>query len=208
LRGLRARRTRTAAPKAWSLAVPSCCSLGVRMRQGCCTHAGGCAQQFAVTNGRANVWHDLHPNVAVFWPTSTGSAVTVRSVTSERPLPGESGFPGARGLGDREDGATLRASRCGTSGRLRRQHGKGHRYGTTSGFPRHSPITSYRKLVRLMVARGGIEPPTRGFSVRFLRFQGIMNQPLAALASPAPSLTMAHSWHTQSEFDTFPALRR
>jgi len=30
-----------------------------------------------------------------------------------------------------------------------------------------------------------------------------MNQPLAALASPDPSLTMAHSWHTQSEFDTF-----
>ena len=32
-----------------------------------------------------------------------------------------------------------------------------------------------------------------------------MNQPLAALASPEPSHTMAHSWHTQSELDTFSA---
>jgi hypothetical protein len=54
-----------------------------------------------------------------------------------------------------------------------------------------------------MVARGGIEPPTRGFSVRSRRFQGFINQSLAALASPVPSLTKAHSWHTQFELDTF-----
>ena len=58
----------------------------------------------------------------------------------------------------------------------------------------------------MMVARGGIEPPTRGFSVR--RFQGLINQPLAALASPDPSLTQAQSRHTQSELVTFPAQRR
>src|SRR6266404_2403251 len=59
-----------------------------------------------------------------------------------------------------------------------------------------------------MVARGGIEPPTRGFSVRSRRFQELINQPLAALASPDPSLTQAQSRHTQSELVTFPAQRR
>src|SRR5882762_3859535 len=56
---------------------------------------------------------------------------------------------------------------------------------------------------KFVVARGGIEPPTRGFSVRCRWFQGLNNQPLAALASPLPSHTKAHSWHTQSELDTF-----
>src|SRR5439155_19435555 len=53
-----------------------------------------------------------------------------------------------------------------------------------------------------LVARGGIEPPTRGFSNRCRMFWGLNNQPLAALASPLPSHTKAHSWHTRSEFDT------
>src|ERR1700736_3755895 len=59
-----------------------------------------------------------------------------------------------------------------------------------------------------MVARGGIEPPTRGFSVRGRGFQGLNNQPLTALASPVPSLTQAQLRHTQSELVTFPAQRR
>ncbi len=58
-----------------------------------------------------------------------------------------------------------------------------------------------------MVARGGIEPPTRGFSVRSRRFQELINQPLATLASPDPSLTQAQSRHTQSQFGTFLAHR-
>jgi len=58
-----------------------------------------------------------------------------------------------------------------------------------------------------MVARGGIEPPTRGFSVRYRWFSGLCNQSLTALASPDPSVTMTQSRHTQSEFDTFTALQ-
>jgi hypothetical protein len=45
----------------------------------------------------------------------------------------------------------------------------------------------------LLVARGGIEPPTRGFSVGPGQFQGFINQPLATLANPESSLTKAHS---------------
>ena len=72
----------------------------------------------------------------------------------------------ARRMGNGEDGPPLCASRCGAPGRLCRQHGRPrHRYGTTSGFPRHSPITSCRKLMKLVVARDRIELPTRGFSV-------------------------------------------
>ena len=56
-----------------------------------------------------------------------------------------------------------------------------------------------------MVARGGIEPPTRGFSVGGRGFYGLINQPLVALASPEPSLTKAQLRHTKSEFDTFSA---
>jgi hypothetical protein len=74
---------------------------------------------------------------------------------------------GARRMGDREDGAALRAPGRGASGGLRQQHGKSrHKYGTTTGLPRHSPIASGRKLRKFVVARGGIEPPTRGFSVQ------------------------------------------
>ena len=40
-----------------------------------------------------------------------------------------------------------------------------HKYGTTTGFPRHSPIETRGKIKAYMVAREGIEPPTRGFSV-------------------------------------------
>src|SRR5664279_2824377 len=54
-----------------------------------------------------------------------------------------------------------------------------------------------------MVAREGIEPPTRGFSARFRWFQGFINQPLAASCRPLPRHTKAHSWHTHSELVTF-----
>jgi len=54
-----------------------------------------------------------------------------------------------------------------------------------------------------MVAREGIEPPTRGFSARCRVFQGFNNQSLAALATPLPWLTKAQSWHSQFELVTF-----
>ena len=54
-----------------------------------------------------------------------------------------------------------------------------------------------------MVARGGIEPPTRGFSARSRRFEELNHQPLAALAGRGTSLTLAHSWHAQFHLDTF-----
>src|ERR1700686_3400962 len=54
-----------------------------------------------------------------------------------------------------------------------------------------------------MVAREGIEPPTRGFSARFRRFQGFINQSLAASCRPLPRHTKAQSWHTHSELVTF-----
>jgi hypothetical protein len=38
-------------------------------------------------------------------------------------------------------------------------------HGTTTGFPRHSPIATGEKLKRIVVARNRIELPTRGFSV-------------------------------------------
>src|SRR5580700_10530820 len=56
-----------------------------------------------------------------------------------------------------------------------------------------------------MVARGGIEPPTRGFSVRRRRFQGLSNQSLVALASPDPRHTTAQLRHTKSEVVTISA---
>ena len=37
-------------------------------------------------------------------------------------------------------------------------------YGTTKRIPRHSLTDSLFKSMSCMVARGGIEPPTRGFS--------------------------------------------
>src|SRR5215472_4019414 len=51
----------------------------------------------------------------------------------------------------------------------------------------------------LMVARGGIEPPTRGFSVRYRPFRQLINQPFAALAPPRPKLTTAQSRHSKFE---------
>jgi hypothetical protein len=36
-------------------------------------------------------------------------------------------------------------------------------HGTTAGFPRHSPTASVRELRKFMVAKGGVEPPTRQF---------------------------------------------
>ena len=49
-----------------------------------------------------------------------------------------------------------------------------------------------------MVARGGIEPPTRGFSVRPSIINRFNIQPLAALATPHSSLFRAQFGHTQS----------
>src|SRR6266403_1534341 len=56
-----------------------------------------------------------------------------------------------------------------------------------------------------MVAREGIEPPTRGFSVIFRGFEGFINQSLAASCRPLPRHTKAQSWRTQSELVTSPA---
>ena len=44
--------------------------------------------------------------------------------------------------------------------------------------------------------------PTRGFSGVSGGLEELINQPLTALATPLPPLTMAQSWHTKSEFDT------
>src|SRR5205814_6783184 len=55
----------------------------------------------------------------------------------------------------------------------------------------------------LIVPRGGIEPPKRGFSIRGRGFWGLNIQPIAALASPLPSHTKARSWHIQSELVAF-----
>jgi hypothetical protein len=51
----------------------------------------------------------------------------------------------------------------------------------------------------------GLEPPTNGLQSSDREFQGLMYQPLAALASPIPKPTTAQLRHTQSELDTFPA---
>jgi hypothetical protein len=53
-------------------------------------------------------------------------------------------------------------------------------------------------MIDFMVARGGIEPPTRGFSVRLSITNHLRNQSLAALANPHSSLFKAHFRHTQS----------
>src|SRR5580700_2635887 len=54
---------------------------------------------------------------------------------------------GARRVGDREDGAPLRVPRRRASDGLCRQHGKArHKYGTTTGFMRHSLIASIWKI--------------------------------------------------------------
>jgi putative transposase len=58
------------------------------------------------------------------------------------------------------------------------------------------------KDLDFMVAREGIEPPTRGFSARCRVFQEFINQPLAASCRPLPRHTKAQSWHTQSELVT------
>jgi len=58
---------------------------------------------------------------------------------------------GACRVGDREDGAPLRAPRRSASDGLYRQHGKSrHKYGTTTGFPRHSLIASSWKIKNLI----------------------------------------------------------
>ncbi len=51
----------------------------------------------------------------------------------------------------------------------------------------------------------GLEPPTNGLQSSDRVFQGLMIQPLAALASPVPSPATAQLRHSQSEHGTFPA---
>ena len=53
-----------------------------------------------------------------------------------------------------------------------------------------------------MVARGGIEPPTRGFSVLSEISSTLTNQSLAALANPHSGLFKAQFRHTQSNLGT------
>ena len=47
-------------------------------------------------------------------------------------------------------------------------------------------------------AQGWFEPPTRGFSVRFRRFYGLMNQPLVALAEAYARRTSTESHKTSA----------
>ncbi len=54
-----------------------------------------------------------------------------------------------------------------------------------------------------MVARGGIEPPTRGFSGVENGLAVLLINHLQSLPTPCCSLFLANSWHIQSEFDTF-----
>jgi hypothetical protein len=58
------------------------------------------------------------------------------------------------------------------------------------------------ELSNFMVARGGIEPPTRGFSVRFSIISSLENQSLAALATPHSNLIKAQFRHSQPGFGT------
>jgi hypothetical protein len=53
-----------------------------------------------------------------------------------------------------------------------------------------------------MVAREGIEPPTRGFSAASNGFKGFINQPLASACRPLSRHIKAQSWHTQSQLVT------
>jgi hypothetical protein len=51
----------------------------------------------------------------------------------------------------------------------------------------------------------GLEPPTNGLQSRPRWLYWIINQSLAALASPVPRPTTAQLRHVQAELDTFPA---
>jgi hypothetical protein len=53
-----------------------------------------------------------------------------------------------------------------------------------------------------VMATVGIEPPTRGFSVRHFNPCILRNQSLAALATPHSSLIQSHFRHTQSRLVT------
>src|ERR1022692_2662712 len=69
-------------------------------------------------------------------------------------------------------------------------------------------IVTIRKIRSFLVAREGIDPPTRGFSVICRGFEGFINQSLAASCRPLPRHTKAQSWHTQSQLVTFLAHAR
>jgi len=71
------------------------------------------------------------------------------------------------GLGDREDGAPLCALSRGASRRLCRQlENPWHNPGTVAGAAKSALNVTSRRIRDLLVAREGIEPPTRGFSVQ------------------------------------------
>ncbi len=78
---------------------------------------------------------------------------------------------------------------------------------STVAFIFHSWVwPNARKSLILLVAREGIEPPTRGFSGVPGGYQDFINQSLASDLPPLPWLIKAQSWHTKSEFDTGPSL--
>jgi hypothetical protein len=59
-----------------------------------------------------------------------------------------------------------------------------------------------RKWLKEMVARDGIEPSTRGFSVVRRVISVLVNQSLAALTNPHSGLAQAQFGHTQSGLGT------
>src|SRR6266404_6954609 len=71
---------------------------------------------------------------------------------------------------------------------------------------KHRPIWATSALTQAADLNGG-QGRNRTTDTRIFRplsrALGAYNQTLAALASPLPSHTKAHSWHTQSELDTF-----
>ena len=98
-------------------------------------------------------WHDLRHYVGELARAKRNSALRVI---------------GARRMGDREDGAALRAPRRGASGGLRGQHGKSrHKYGTTTGFLRHTPIANRWKITDLR--QDGIEQLSLIAPANFIR---------------------------------------
>ncbi|EQD41764.1 transposase, IS21 family [mine drainage metagenome] len=88
---------------------------------------------------------------------------------------------------------------------LRLYHAEHWRIGTLA-----RQLNIHHDTVRRVLTQAGIpaaEQSPRG-SMAGPFTQGILNQSLAALAQPQTRLSLAHSWHTQSELDTFPAHRR
>ena len=59
----------------------------------------------------------------------------------------------------------------------------------------------------MILSRGGVEPPTRGFSVRLTSIHTFKTQSLAALVTPHSCLFRAHFGHTKSGVVANPAIR-